>query len=520
MTTSTTPPLLTPLPPAPLPTDAEAVFDAKAGASLTAQAVMVGEVNTALAWQADSMDASLSYKNAAAESATAAANSASSATASAAAATTNGAAQVALATTQASNAAASSSSAQVSAAAAGAAAGLPSFSGKDAFDVLRINSTKNGVEWGKSGQSIGDLLMTARSPGATYAATNRAIYLQSAYPDLYALIGAKPDVDRSIITFGPINQSFSSDSISYMATADSGSLIIACCTNVDFCYTSSDRGITWIRRPMPSTGSSRYSLGVSNGVFLLTQQSSSTQYWTTTDGITWTSRLFGTTVANPLVSSINGLFVVAQSNTTSVYQTSPDGINWTVRSGMANIGVAAFIPLNGKLIGISSGTSFYMLSSDGINWLSLQAPGQYSSFWYSGGVYYANTNTDPAVLYSTTDITVGILGWTRITGVFPANTATWAFNGAMVSTTDSCIVLATTGNSVAVSSDNGLTWVFRSVPFAFNYPFQFESKFMAFAGTSVANLPYRSYDKTTSFITPKVNIQPAPIVTYIKGKLA
>ena len=520
MTTSTTPPLLTPLPPAPLPTDAEAVFDAKAGASLTAQAVMVGEVNTALAWQADSMEASLSYKNAAAESATTAVNSANSATASAVAATNNGAAQVALATTQASNAAASSSSAQVSAAAAGAAAGLPSFSGKDGFDVLRINSAKNGVEWGKSGQSIGDLLITARAPGATYAATNRATYLQSAYPDLYMLIGATPDVDRSVITSGPINQSFPLDSISYMATADSGSLIITCCTNVDFCYTSSDRGVTWVRRPMPSPGSSRYNLGVSNGVFLLTQQSNSTQYWTTTDGITWTSRVFGAVVANPLVTSINGLFIVAQFGTTGTYQTSPDGINWTVRSGMANIGVAAFIQLNGKLIGMGSGTSLYMLSSDGINWLSLQTPGQYSSFWYSGGVYYANTNTDPTTLYSTTDITVGGLGWTRISGVFPANTATWAFTGAMVSKIESCIVLATTGNSVAVSSDNGLTWAFRSVPFAFNYPFQFENKFMAFAGTSIASLPYRSYDKTTSFITPKVSVQPSPMVTYIKGKLA
>lgn len=67
--TPTTPPLST-LPAPPLPTDAEADFDAKAGASLTAQVQMVAQINVALTWQATSMAATLDYKNAAAQSAT------------------------------------------------------------------------------------------------------------------------------------------------------------------------------------------------------------------------------------------------------------------------------------------------------------------------------------------------------------------------------------------------------------------------------------------------------------------
>ena len=39
-------PQLTPLPPPPLPTDAEEVFDAHAGASLTAQVTFTNEMNT------------------------------------------------------------------------------------------------------------------------------------------------------------------------------------------------------------------------------------------------------------------------------------------------------------------------------------------------------------------------------------------------------------------------------------------------------------------------------------------
>lgn len=130
MAVSPTPPSISVLPPAPLPTDAEAVFDAKAGVRLTAEEVMVTEQNAALAWQAGSMADTKGYKDAAAISANAAASSASAADASKNAAaqsaidaTNNGAAQVALAASQASNAAVQASNAAASATAAESAQG-------------------------------------------------------------------------------------------------------------------------------------------------------------------------------------------------------------------------------------------------------------------------------------------------------------------------------------------------------------------------------------------------------------
>ena len=108
MAVSPTPPSISILPPAPLPTDAEAVFDAKAGASLTAQAAMVPEVNAALAWQAGSMAETKGYKDAAAISAQTATEQAAIASGAGGAA----AAQVALAATQANNAAASATAAE------------------------------------------------------------------------------------------------------------------------------------------------------------------------------------------------------------------------------------------------------------------------------------------------------------------------------------------------------------------------------------------------------------------------
>jgi len=115
MAVSPTPPSISILPPAPLPTDAEAVFDAKAGASLTAQAAMVQDVNAALAWQAGSMAETKGYKDAAATSAQTATEQAaiaSGAGGAAAAQVALAAEQVTLAATQAINAAASATAAE------------------------------------------------------------------------------------------------------------------------------------------------------------------------------------------------------------------------------------------------------------------------------------------------------------------------------------------------------------------------------------------------------------------------
>jgi hypothetical protein len=526
MTTSTTPPPLTPLPPAPLPTDAEAVFDAKAGASLTAQAVMVREVNTALAWQADSMTASLSYKNAAAESATTAVNSANSATASAVAATNNGAAQVALATTQASNAAASSSSAQVSAAAAGAAAGLPSFSGKDGFDVLRINSAKNGVEWGKVGQSVGDIVVTAMSPGTTYVLAGRISYLQSAYPDLYALIGPITDTDRTNLTFGVLNSAFPSDSITRIKSADVGGLIIAL-TSAAFCHVSTDNGVSWARRATPFTNG--YSIDCLNGVFLVTLGSNVATVYRTVDGINWTTQNLPAAQSAANVNSIGGVFVVWTSGS-QPQATSPDGIIWTARA-VPFAGSTVYMTKAGSyLFGIGQTTTFY--TSDGISWFAtnmrdanfgLIPPSQIK---YLNGTYYIFRNGDPN-LYKTTTPVSGT-NWTIVPFVFVdqsfsinAFIASGDFGG--VGAGADCIVIASTAPAGGywVLTDNATVFTYKASSNISNGALvALADRFISGnMNIQTATLPYRTYDKSSNFITPRAPVQITPLQTYVKGKL-
>ena len=114
-------PQLTPLPSPPLPTDAEADFDAKAGASLTAQVGMVVEINASLTWIATQVNAAEGYAVTASQAAMSAGDSAE-------------AAGVSLAATQA------------LAAALGDDAGLPSLAG-NARRALAVLPNESGVSF-------------------------------------------------------------------------------------------------------------------------------------------------------------------------------------------------------------------------------------------------------------------------------------------------------------------------------------------------------------------------------------
>lgn len=191
MAVSPTPPSISILPPAPLPTDAEAVFDAKAGVRLTAEEVMVTEQNAALAWQAGSMAETKGYKDAAETSASNAADSAILAgqqVGLAADQVALAAEQVELATTQANNAADSANSAQTYAQAAGAAVGPPPVANRFlGTDGAGIPSWKEVVI--PPALKPGQILISASVPDGTHILANGATRSQADYPELHAALG-------------------------------------------------------------------------------------------------------------------------------------------------------------------------------------------------------------------------------------------------------------------------------------------------------------------------------------------
>ena len=201
MAVSINPPLLTPMPPAPLPTDAEAVFDAKAGASLTAQGNLVGEQNLALAWQAGSMADTKGYMDAAATSAGNAAESAELAQEQVGLVTE----QVEAAVVAREGAEAAEAQALVYLQATEAGAGIPpaipdSFLGTDAEGNPLWKSITIPPAF-----AVGDLLDSSRTLTApNWLVCDGAAYLQSSYPALFTKIGAasKP-FEPAVAVIGP-----------------------------------------------------------------------------------------------------------------------------------------------------------------------------------------------------------------------------------------------------------------------------------------------------------------------------
>ena len=146
--------LLTALPDPPLPTDEEDVFDAKAGATLTAQQKMVNvDINGKLVPQINAATLQITTdKNAAAQSATAAVASATAAgqqVGLAAEEVTKASAQVQLAVAARTGSEAARDSSQNFAAAAGAAIGAPALT-TNRRRPLVVNDAETGAVWARA----------------------------------------------------------------------------------------------------------------------------------------------------------------------------------------------------------------------------------------------------------------------------------------------------------------------------------------------------------------------------------
>lgn len=505
MAVSPTPPPITPLPAPALPTDPEAVFDTKAGVSLTAQVAMVPEINAALAWVAGALVDTNGYKDAAATSAGNAADSASSAS-------TVGGQAVTAAQAARDAAAASAASAQTSAAAAGAAAGQPSLVGNGG-KALCAKLDETGVEFKSVGQQVGDILVTARIPDASYLPANK-IYLQSAYPELFAKLGAQPN-------FSATNSASGTLPVACWGVAGSSTTFVTFGvtpgTKTDTAYRSSD-GITWVPGTMPV---SAYWVAATygGGLFVAVGQSgpAGAAIATSPDGITWTPR----TVPSGAISldhlSVgygNGRFVITPKNGVTGI-TSTDGITWT----------AITLPHSGSWEGVSYGNGIFVAcessaggvatSVDGITWTdrAMPLPGKAQSIAFGNGKFVAISLGD-GLVYSSVD---GISWGCKPVGNGSAPTMGKVTFGAGIFV----VVSASSASRFCWFSLDGINWTTKALPSSviwFGVAYS-KDKFVAVGTGFSASLPLFSYDKATQFTTPEV-MPVLGVTAYIKAKVA
>ena len=476
-----TAPTITPLPPAPLPSDAEAVFDAKAGVRLTAEEVMVVELNASFGWVATQVNAAEAYKNAAADSADAAADSASAAAGSVTAA----AGSVTAAQTAA-------QTAQIAAAASGASAGIGQLGNPG--DSLQVNAARTGLVFGPSDGKVGDVLVSARNPGPLFVPANGGIRAQSALPSLlgvlgllggqvgqrYATLSAGPTVAVIDVASAPnpnggaplVMQvcadntvNFSSDgggswvtknvvnitspvSISYDEA--SGLWLVAYSLTDRISY-SSDNGVTWSVTPagggLPA-GLSKIVADV-NGVWIATGAAASTSIYRSPDkGTTWTAITTGVSAVHTAISTDNkGVWCVIAGST--VRRSINGGVSWVVQLTASGTLNAISNDRNGVWLisGLTSNSNTYKSVDNGLTWTLLATPvtSTVTDIAYSQGFFFLVRNVSPQLIMisSAADATV-----------YTVPTA--AVLASLIKVT------ATVGYVVAVNSAN--TTVLRSAP--------------------------------------------------------
>jgi hypothetical protein len=144
-------------------------------------------------------------------------------------------------------------------------------------------------------------------------------------------------------------------------------------------YVSSQVGSTWTQSNI-NAGSFATCWSEELGLFVAVQtNTSSSVYYTSTDGITWVYRSLGVPAAgytSVCWSPALGLFVaVSSGSTTSPVITSPDGLTWTTRTPatVSNWTMVCWSPQLQLFVAVSTSGPI-MRSSDGIVWTSSTNP--------------------------------------------------------------------------------------------------------------------------------------------------
>jgi photosystem II stability/assembly factor-like uncharacterized protein len=546
MAVSPTPPLISVLPPAPLPTDAEAVFDAKAGVRLTAEEVMVAEQNAALAWQAGSMAETKGYKEAAATSAGHAADSANAAADSATAATengaeqvqlaaeqvtlateqaelatTNGQEQVELATEQAELAAAAADTATAMAQAAGAAVGPPPVPNK----FLGTDALGNPA-WRDAGQKIGDALFTARAPDATYLPLNGGVYSQTAYAALFGIVGLISGSFAEV--WAAVTSNAGSNAINAVETDGNGVWVAAGAAGA--MVRSTDNGLTWTAVTSGFGADAINGLACDRASLWVAVGAAGKVTRSTDNGATWvavTSGLAATDVIYSVASDRNSTFVAvyvnSSSNSHGALRSTDKGVAWSsaVINASATAGSKSIATdRKGTWISTSGSSQFYRSLDSGASWVQITGISGLSTnriatdcngVWVSG-----NSGTTAAAARSEDNG----LTWASILTPLTAAISSIATDerGTFI------MGVATTSNNMLRSTNGGLIWSRLTGA----NPNTVGASALAFgkdgvaisvgtAGAMQRSTPTYGYDTATQFKLPN---QPAAIglAAYIKAK--
>ncbi|WP_341523005.1 hypothetical protein AABC73_07065 [Pseudomonas sp. G.S.17] len=420
------------------------------------------QVNATTVWMGQAVDLTYSARDAAAASAAAALASA-------------GASSGAMGAAQAARdaAAAFANSAALSAAAAGSAAGLPAVAGH-AGQALVVRQDESGFELAVLGQAIGDLLITSRTPDASYLPADGSVFSQSAYPLLFGQVGLISDLTRAVRTAITMPSSTYWTGMAYGAgrfVAITGSSIPTANGQNGQATAVSTDGLTWTAGGSLPIGAYWRYVRWCNNKFIATYNRNGSGVGSTTcavssDGLTWTSV---TLPANRQWSDVafgNGKYVMLcavdgitdQFGTGTVVLTSTDAVTWTPGTMPVAAHWGNIVFGNGKFVAVGginglTGSNAAAVSTDGITWTPVTLPA--SATWsleYGLGIFVITAPGINRTLFSKDGINWSI-----------ARTVTGAeFGGGKIVAGQSSFLITGGGvgapTSVTYCSANGAIW--------------------------------------------------------------
>ncbi len=290
-----------------------------------------------------------------------------------------------------------------------------------------------------SGHQIGDYAHSLRNLGPKYIESGKT-YLQSAYPDLFSLVGLVPIADG--VTWTAQTSGFGSDDIYTVAYGDG--LWIAAGPGGELA-TSPD-GVTWTAQTSGFGSNAINAVAYGGGQWIAVGDSGFARG--SPDGVTWTNQTgglgFGSGVDINTVAYGDGLWIVA--GTSGKLATSPDGVTWTAQtSGFGSNSINAVAYGGGQWI--AAGWSGELATSpDGVTWTAqTSGMGHIYTVAYGDGQWIA-AGTNGELATSPDGVT-----WTAQTSGFGSNAINAvAYGGGLW--------IAAGRNGKLATSPDGVTW--------------------------------------------------------------
>lgn len=217
---------------------------------------------------------------------------------------------------------------------------------------------------GGGGSAIGDVITAESAPGGAWLPCDGSIYLQSAYPSLFAKLGTRWQNYYGPTTSGPASPK-TPRAVKWL----NGQFVVVSDTTSDTTqfYTSAD-GAAWTGRTAPQLNQWRdveygsgYYVAISSGT-------GANRVARSTDGVTWTSATAAPD-ANSWYSIAHGggVFVaVSLDGTNRVTRSTNAGANWSGVSVPAR-SWSKVIWTGTRFVAFASGHS--MTSTDGVTWV-------------------------------------------------------------------------------------------------------------------------------------------------------